>query len=100
MALIKCPECGRDVSDKAFTCPYCGNPFKGQSPINIEQTKKKWKILKIAALLLSILGAYLIIMGLLGKNLEDFRFWIGVSVEFIALVLALTGKIGAWWNNR
>lgn len=24
MALIKCPECGREVSDKAKVCPNCG----------------------------------------------------------------------------
>lgn len=24
MAIIKCPECGNDVSDKAKTCPHCG----------------------------------------------------------------------------
>lgn len=24
MALIKCPECGKQVSDKAQTCPNCG----------------------------------------------------------------------------
>lgn len=27
MALIKCPECSREVSDKARNCPYCGNPI-------------------------------------------------------------------------
>lgn len=27
MALIKCSECGRDVSDKASACPHCGNPL-------------------------------------------------------------------------
>lgn len=27
MALIKCPECGRKVSDKAKTCPDCGYPI-------------------------------------------------------------------------
>lgn len=26
MALIKCPECGRDISDKAQSCPACGYP--------------------------------------------------------------------------
>jgi hypothetical protein len=26
MALIKCEECGREVSDKAKTCPGCGAP--------------------------------------------------------------------------
>lgn len=24
MALINCRECGKKVSDKAVTCPYCG----------------------------------------------------------------------------
>lgn len=27
MALIKCSECGRDVSDKATSCPHCGMPI-------------------------------------------------------------------------
>lgn len=27
MALIKCPECGKDVSDRAAACPNCGFPI-------------------------------------------------------------------------
>lgn len=27
MALIKCPECGQEISDKATTCPHCGTPI-------------------------------------------------------------------------
>lgn len=27
MALIKCPECGGQVSDKASSCPHCGYPM-------------------------------------------------------------------------
>lgn len=27
MALIKCSECGKEISDKATTCPHCGNPI-------------------------------------------------------------------------
>jgi DNA helicase-4 len=26
MALIKCPECGKQISDKSTACPYCGLP--------------------------------------------------------------------------
>lgn len=26
--LIKCPECGCDISDKAYSCPHCGYPIK------------------------------------------------------------------------
>ncbi len=28
MALINCPECGKETSDKATTCPNCGCPIK------------------------------------------------------------------------
>ena len=28
MALIKCPECGKDVSDKASVCIHCGYPIE------------------------------------------------------------------------
>lgn len=35
MALIKCPECGKEMSDTAKTCPHCGykKPFK--NPLNV-----------------------------------------------------------------
>jgi len=34
MALINCPECKTEISDKAKSCPHCGNPLNqsiGQS---------------------------------------------------------------------
>ncbi len=31
MALIKCLECGNDVSDKASACPKCGAPATAQA---------------------------------------------------------------------
>ena len=30
MALIKCTECGKEVSDKALQCPNCGVPIASQ----------------------------------------------------------------------
>ena len=27
MALIKCPECGKEISDKANACVHCGYPL-------------------------------------------------------------------------
>lgn len=38
MALIKCPECGKEVSDKAGACPVCG------FPIATEQNKGKIRL--------------------------------------------------------
>lgn len=44
MALIKCPECGKEISDKAQKCIHCGYPLKSeQLDINItsdEDVKK------------------------------------------------------------
>lgn len=33
MALIQCPECGKEISDKASTCPNCGCPIKVEGPV-------------------------------------------------------------------
>ena len=36
MALIKCPECGKEISDAAESCPNCGYPIKGQQKMKKE----------------------------------------------------------------
>lgn len=41
MALIKCPECHQEVSDKAKTCPHCGNPMKKVPLPDLSNLKKK-----------------------------------------------------------
>ena len=33
MALIKCPDCGTDVSDAAAACPKCARPIAGQTSV-------------------------------------------------------------------
>ncbi len=33
MALIKCPECGKEISDKAPACIHCGYPLQEQPPM-------------------------------------------------------------------
>lgn len=39
MALIKCPECGNDVSNIATSCPKCGYPIVAKTPNDIEEAK-------------------------------------------------------------
>lgn len=40
MALIKCPECELQVSDKALTCPHCGYPLKTEKPFTPSRSTK------------------------------------------------------------
>ena len=38
MALIKCPNCGEQISDKATVCPKCGKTIDSKSQ---KKTKKE-----------------------------------------------------------
>ena len=41
MALIKCPECGKEISDKSSACIHCGYPLANiqQEKTNVAQTQ-------------------------------------------------------------
>lgn len=43
MALMNCPECGKEVSDSAEQCPHCGFPIAKQN----DRTPRKIKGLEI-----------------------------------------------------
>ena len=37
MALVNCPECNKEISDKATACPNCGNPIATE---HVSETKE------------------------------------------------------------
>lgn len=41
MAMINCPECGKEISDKAMTCPNCGAPVEQRKTPEIEVQSSK-----------------------------------------------------------
>ena len=50
MALIKCPECDKRISDKAAACPGCGNPINGGGDVTFSRgSRRKRKIDKKGA---------------------------------------------------
>lgn len=60
MALIKCPECGKEMSSTALACPCCGAPNKA------EQAKEETK--KSNQLTSTICGAIMLCIALFGEN--------------------------------
>ena len=59
MALIKCPECAREVSSNAPACPACGYPLRATGappaqPHNALQSPHVWGRVAVA------LGAWLV----------------------------------------
>ena len=57
MALIKCPQCGNQVSDKAITCPHCGVEVQ-KVFAEIRKQKKKRK----RRFLWSLLSVFLVVV--------------------------------------
>lgn len=80
MALINCPECGKEISDKAQSCPNCGTPLKEnqQQTVNIPyqqqeyvQPKKKKKghgCLVTIVIFIAIIAVFAIIGSSLSKG--------------------------------
>lgn len=69
MALIKCPECGKEVSDKAETCPGCGYVLK-QNKKKITQANFSKKN-KMAILLGSVILIVVVLAGIYIKNIPE-----------------------------
>lgn len=57
MALISCPECGKQISDTTPSCPHCGYRLS-INPVN--KTIKLGKIVIVAAVVLSVIAGMLI----------------------------------------
>lgn len=57
MALIQCPECKTEISDKAVSCPKCGNPMAVSPPtIPLKDTQKNLKFAGKCAFMGFLLG--------------------------------------------
>lgn len=57
MALIKCPECGQQVSDRAKKCPHCGYVLTTPTSNSTKRNRnKRWIIIAVLVLILIIVG--------------------------------------------
>jgi len=107
MSLTKCSECQKEVSDKAATCPNCGNPINApviqvvtnpNTPVQLEFTSKKWKLVILLSWGAIVAGLILLSIGV--PNQDENLKALGLFAGFLGLVGLLVGKIGAWWSNR
>ena len=74
MALVKCPECNNNVSDKAETCPHCGLRICDYVILKTEQEKADTTTDKI------IISTK--------KDKRNPMFWVGFMFFTIVLVFA------------
>ena len=97
MSLIKCSECGKEISDHAVACPSCGNPIHNQvapiansnEPVEIELTSKRWKKKFIWSIIFFLIGWMAISQSVV----------IGILLMILGLATAVVASIGRWWTN-
>jgi len=72
MALISCPECGKDISDAASACPHCGHPIQEPQPQDAPPAPRKSKRpFVIAACVLALVAVVGIFIGVQQRRASD-----------------------------
>lgn len=90
MALIKCPECSREISDRATACPHCGVPLASSG--ETDQGVLRWENCEIV---------FEKRQGLAGAKM---RFWaraIGPEGQYAAAASPDFGpSLGQWFSGQ
>lgn len=121
MALIKCPECEKEISDKASSCPSCGYPINKteveteQDRVNVRGKNKGKNFLTFGGILFLVsmvfgisrtdaelaLRAKKLTRGLYGSEAFEWLFlryaptlllWISIILVVIGIIFLITSK--------
>jgi len=110
MALVNCHECGKEISDKAQSCPSCGCPIQNTPTASqsnasqqvgvqtIQETSKKWKGMQLIGAILLVIGIISCINQTSTGSLTESPVT-GVLI-FLGFIFSVIGKFGAWWHHR
>ena len=110
MALSNCPECEREVSSKAPSCPHCGFPIASDSEsvgsgvkhlVTTQETSKKFKLQTVFSVLLIIIGG----VWMAGLPSEPDAYepgdgFVPFLMIIIGLIWYLVTRIRIWWHHK
>jgi len=96
VALIKCSECGKEISDRAWACPHCGAPVNGSTAtapsaaavtksVRVERAGFKWEAIGFVLILVAIFTGIIV-----GADADFFAF--ASLLGFIGLVVFMIGR--------
>ncbi|NLE89804.1 MAG: zinc-ribbon domain-containing protein [Dehalococcoidales bacterium] len=80
MALINCPECGREISDQVKACPHCGYPLESESE-NAQETQPQQ-------------------VEITGVNLKKQGNWKSIFIVLAVVVIGLVAFISIQQINK
>lgn len=101
MALVKCKECGKEISNKAEICVECGFPLSkkknGSEEIKTQQkTRKSLKLQLLLSKIMMILG-FVLAFGY--SQMKDDKVIIYICVFVVGIILYVASRVRIWWNH-
>lgn len=106
MALIPCPECGREVSTQAPSCPHCGNPITavsgtGRPLTTIQETSKPLKLQIVISVAMFVVGFvwFWVLVSDEAYNTETPSV-VPYALVTIGLIWFIVTKIRIWWHHK
>jgi uncharacterized membrane protein YvbJ len=100
MALIRCPECGNQVSTAAASCPKCGVPISSKgagTPLStIQQTSKRLKVHIVLSSVAFWIAAILLLASFASEAPSPFA----IFLVLVCMVWYLVTKIRIWWHHK
>ena len=96
MAIIECPECGKEISSHAENCPHCGYPINKKTPVyhhsDAPEREYNYRTISsfISAGVILIIGICFIVSGLVQKKVPAGPF---VGMGIFMIVMSVVGVL-------
>lgn len=88
MSLVKCPDCGQDISGHSQFCVHCGRPKDAPLPPPPPPPPPKitiWMVLRLAGVVIGLAGLAALVFGL-SATFTSFALPLGLFLLVVAVV--------------
>lgn len=104
MALMNCPECNKQVSSTAATCPNCGAPIaQAHTRATIQKTSKRLKLqsaLASTALVITISWFVIALMVVPADAESKAAIALPLFLSLLSGLWAILVKTKIWWHHE
>lgn len=99
MALIKCPECTKQISSTAKACPGCGAPVSMSgsdgSLVTTQATAKNLKAQQAISTVVFLVGMALMFAG---SGTDTAMF--GAIIMVLGIIGYVASRLRIWWHHE